>query len=148
DPHEVDEARFPGLKEKLLRCDVRGRCYLPLTTPRQRLGVLVFGSGKPGHYADADLEQLRHIAAQVADAVDRAISYESLRAHQAWLQQERDRFRLLLDVSNAVSAKRDLNELLQEIFTLLRRLLRHDYTSVTLYHPDRNETRVEAVDFP
>jgi formate hydrogenlyase transcriptional activator len=148
DPNEVDEAKFPGLKEKLLRCDARGRCYLPLTTPRQRLGVLVFGSGRPGHYVGADLDQLRHIAAQVADAVDRAISYESLRAHQAWLQEERDRFRLLLDVSNAVSAKRDLNELLQEIFTLLRKLLRHDYTSVTLHHPESNEIRIEAIDFP
>jgi formate hydrogenlyase transcriptional activator len=148
DIDQVDEERFPGLREKLRQCDARGRAYLPLTTPRQRLGVLVFGSSRPGLYQDEDLAQLQQIAAQVADAVDRAISYESLRAHQAWLQQERDRFRLLLDVSNAVSSKLDLTALLHEVFALVRRLLRHDYTSVTLYHPERGQVLVEAVDFP
>src|SRR5262249_42793469 len=119
----------------------------PLTTARQRLGVLVFGSERIGTYRREDLEQLQQVAAQVATAVDQAISYESLRSHQDRLQQERDRFRLLLDVSTAVSSKLDLSALLQEIFVLLRRLLRHDYTSVALYHPEVDQLRLEALDF-
>jgi formate hydrogenlyase transcriptional activator len=122
--------------------------HLPLTTARQRLGVLVFGSERIGTYRREDLDQLQHVAAQVATAVDQAISYESLRSHQDRLQQERDRFRLLLDVSTAVSSKLDLTALLQEIFALLRRLLRHDYTSVALYHPEADQLRLEALDFP
>jgi len=142
------EARFPMLKPALQRCGLRSQCYLPLTTPRQRLGVLVFGSASIGQYQRDDLEHLQQVAAQVAQAVDQAISYETLRSHQERLQQERDRFRLLLDVTTAVSAKLDLNALLQEIFALLRRLLRHEYTSVALYHPETDQIRIEALDFP
>jgi formate hydrogenlyase transcriptional activator len=148
DIEEFDDTAFPQLKPALRRCGVRSQVHLPLTTARQRLGVLVFGSERIGTYRWEDLDQLRQVAAQVATAVDQAISYESLRSHQERLQQERDRFRLLLDVSTAVSSKLDLNALLQEIFTLLRRLLRHDYTSVALYNPEADHLRLEALDFP
>jgi formate hydrogenlyase transcriptional activator len=139
---------LPQLQPALRRCGVRSQVHLPLTTARQRLGVLVFGSERIGTYRREDLDQLQHVTAQVATAVDQAISYESLRSHQDRLQQERDRFRLLLDVSTAVSSKLDLTALLQEIFALLRRLLRHDYTSVALYHPEVDQLRLEALEFP
>jgi formate hydrogenlyase transcriptional activator len=148
DIEEVDDSRFPALKAALRRCGVRSQCYLPLTTPRQRLGVLVFGSEQLGQYRREDFDHLTQVAAQVATAVDQAISYESLQSHQDRLQQERDRFRLLLDVTTAVSAKLDLNALLLEIFALLRRLLRHEYTSVALYHPETDQIRIEALDYP
>jgi formate hydrogenlyase transcriptional activator len=148
DIEDFDDTAFPQLKPVLRRCGVRSQVHLPLTTARQRLGVLVFGSERIGTYRWEDLDQLRQVAAQVATAVDQAISYESLRSHQERLQQERDRFRLLLDVSTAVSSKLELNALLTELFTLLRRLLRHDYTSVALYHPDADQLRLEALDFP
>jgi formate hydrogenlyase transcriptional activator len=148
DIEDVDDARFPSLREALRRCGVRSQAYLPLTTARQRLGVLVFGSEQVGQYRREDFDQLLQVAAQVATAVDQAISYESLRSHQDRLQQERDRFRLLLDVSTAVSSKLELTALLQEIFALLRRLLRHEYTSVALYQPETDQLRIEALDFP
>jgi formate hydrogenlyase transcriptional activator len=148
DADDFDDAALPQLKPALRRCGVRSQVHLPLTTARQRLGVLVFGSERIGTYRREDLDQLLQVAAQVATAVDQAISYESLRSHQERLQQERDRFRLLLDVSTAVSSKLDLTALLQEIFALLRRLLRHDYTSVALYHPEADQLRLEALDFP
>jgi len=148
DVEDFDDSLLPQLKPALRRCGVRSQVHLPLTTARQRLGVLVFGSERIGTYRLEDLDQLRQVAAQVATAVDQAISYESLRSHQDRLQQERDRFRLLLDVSTAVSSKLDLTALLQEIFALLRRLLRHDYTSVALYHPEADQLRLEALDFP
>jgi formate hydrogenlyase transcriptional activator len=150
DTEQFDYAALPlpQLQPALRRCGVRSQIHLPLTTARQRLGVLVFGAERIGTYRREDLDQLQHVAAQVATAVDQAISYESLRSHQDRLQQERDRFRLLLDVSTAVSSKLDLTALLQEIFALLRRLLRHDYTSVALYHPEADQLRLEALDFP
>jgi formate hydrogenlyase transcriptional activator len=148
DIDDVDDVRFPSLRAALRLCGVRSQAYLPLTTARQRLGVLVFGSEQVGQYRREDFDQLLQVAAQVATAVDQAISYESLRSHQDRLQQERDRFRLLLDVSTAVSSKLELNALLQEIFALLRRLLRHDYTSVALYQPEADQLRLEALDFP
>jgi formate hydrogenlyase transcriptional activator len=142
------DTRFPALKPALQRCGLRSQCYLPLTTARQRLGVLVFGSASIAQYQRDDLDHLQQVASQVAAAVDQAISYETLRSHQERLQQERDRFRLLLDVTTAVSAKLDLTALLQEIFALLRRMLRHEYTSVALYHPENDQIRIEALDYP
>jgi formate hydrogenlyase transcriptional activator len=55
---------------------------------------------------------------------------------------------LLLEVTNALVSNLDLHELLKQIATCLRRVIRHDYTALALYDPARNEMRLTALDFP
>jgi len=69
-------------------------------------------------------------------------------SHQQQLERERDRLRLLLDVTNLLVANRNFRELFVDISGMLRRVIHHDYASLSLYSPTRNLMRVYALDFP
>jgi formate hydrogenlyase transcriptional activator len=142
------EARFPRNVELLRKEGIKSFCLLPLTTAQRRVGALALGSVKKGAYNEADLEFLRQVAAQVAVAVDNALNFQDAQVYQEQLSRERDRLRLLLEVNNALVSNLDLRELLKEIAACLRRVIRHDYTSLALYDPARNEMRLTALDFP
>jgi formate hydrogenlyase transcriptional activator len=139
---------FPRNVELLRKEGLRSFCLLPLTTAQRRVGTMAFGSVKKGAYGEADLEFLRQVAAQVAVAVDNALNFQDAQVYQEQLARERDRLRLLLEVNNALVSNLDLRELLKAIAACLRRVIRHDYTALTLYDPARNEMRVRALDFP
>ena len=63
------------------------------------------------------------------------------------LVRERDQMRLLLEVNNVVVSTLDLHELLGAISTCLRPLIQHDYASLALYEPERQQLRLQALDF-
>jgi formate hydrogenlyase transcriptional activator len=67
---------------------------------------------------------------------------------EADLLRERDRLQMLLEVGNVLVSHRDLHELLQAISACVRRVLQHDYLSLSLYDPDLRQFRVYAIDFP
>jgi formate hydrogenlyase transcriptional activator len=64
------------------------------------------------------------------------------------LTRERDRLRLLLEVTNAVVAHLDLRDLLHAVSTLLGQLVPHDLSNIALYDPQGKGVRVVALDFP
>jgi formate hydrogenlyase transcriptional activator len=142
------DTRFPLNVELLRKVGIRSFCLLPLTTAQRRVGALGFGSVRKEAYDGADLEFLRQVAAQVAVAVDNALNFQDAQVYEEQLSRERDRLRLLLEVNNALVSNLDLRELLKEIATCLRRVIRHDYTALALYDPATNEMRLRALDFP
>jgi formate hydrogenlyase transcriptional activator len=64
------------------------------------------------------------------------------------LTRERDRLRLLLEVTNAVAAHLDLGDLLHAVSALLGQLAPHDLSNIALYDPRGKGFRVVALDFP
>jgi len=64
------------------------------------------------------------------------------------LARERDRLRLLLEVTNAVVAHLDLRDLLRAISAVLGQVVPHDMSSIALYDLQDNGFRVVALDFP
>jgi formate hydrogenlyase transcriptional activator len=81
--------RWPKHAARLAGMNVHSTCYLPLTTSRGRIGVLGFGSKEAGVYDTADIDFLRHVASQVAVAVENALAFEQIEALKAKLQQEK-----------------------------------------------------------
>ena len=69
-------------------------------------------------------------------------------SYQQELEQERDRLRLLLDITNLLVANRNFRELFIAISGLLRRIIHHEYAALILHSPSRNLLRVYALDFP
>jgi formate hydrogenlyase transcriptional activator len=63
------------------------------------------------------------------------------------LAAERDRLRLLLAVNNAVVTHLDLHDLLAAVSASLRAVLHHEFLSLSLYDPAREELRVHVLDF-
>ena len=90
---------------------VESFCMLPLTTSVRPLGAMAFGSPSAGAFNESVLEFLELVVEQVAVAVDNVLHDQSAAAMQAQLSQERDRLRLLLEVSESIASHRDLDEL-------------------------------------
>src|ERR1700722_4699028 len=64
----AEETRWPQLPDRAKPYGVNSACYLPLTTARRRLGVLIFACKQAGAYDTADVDFLQQVANQVAGA--------------------------------------------------------------------------------
>src|SRR5919109_260043 len=88
------------------------------------------------------------VAAQVAVAVDNALHSPEAQALQRQLAQERDRLRLLLEVTNSVIANLELRDVLRTVSATLRRVMHCDVAGVLLPDAEHHQLRVYALDFP
>jgi formate hydrogenlyase transcriptional activator len=142
------ESRYPRLTKIIQDRGIRALCLVPLTTAQRRLGALGFGSREAGAYDTVDLEFLGQVAAQVAVAVDNALNAEAAQSYQEQLARERDRLKVVLDVTTAMVSSLDIDALFKTIAASLRPVLRHDYTSLVLRDPETGEYGLHALDFP
>lgn len=143
-----EDQRFPQVMPLLRAHDVKSLCMVPLTTALRRLGAMGVGSTRAGAFVESDVEFLVRVARQVAVAVDNALHYQDSQSYQQQLGRERDRLRLLLEVNNTLVANLDLRELFAAISSSLRRVMHHDYTSLTLLEAGAGRLRLHALDFP
>jgi formate hydrogenlyase transcriptional activator len=142
------ETRFADLVERARPYGVRSMCLLPLTSPRRRLGVLVFGTTHQKDYSEEDLKLMLTVAAHVAVALENALNYEEARSYQQLLARERDRLRLLLEVNNNVVSHLELSDLFQAVSAALRECFHHEYTGLWLIEEDGTRIRCVGLDFP
>jgi len=142
------ERRFPKLIPMLRENDVQSYCVVPLTTAMRRLGAMGFGSFQRNSYPQADFDFMQQVAKQVAVAVDNALNFEAVQSVQKQLKEEHDRLRLLLEINNTVVSTLDLRELLNAVSASLRRLVPHEYASLSLYDPETESLQIHALDFP
>jgi formate hydrogenlyase transcriptional activator len=64
------------------------------------------------------------------------------------LAEERDRLRVLLDITNAVSTELEIGALLRATGAALRKVLPFDRTDLTLYEPEERLLRIQALVSP
>ena len=142
------ESRYPRILQVLKTHGVRSACLLPLTSAHRRLGALGFGSREQYLYSEEELDFMKQVARQVAVAVDNVLNFETAQSTQRQLEQERDRLKLLLEVTTAVNSTLDVRQLFAVISTCLREVLHHDFASLSLYDRESRQLRVYALDFP
>ena len=142
------ETRFPDIVERARPYGVRSLCLLPLTSPRRRLGVLVFGTTYQKDYDAEDLKLMTTVAAHVAVAVENALNFEDACSYQQLLTRERDRLRLLLEVNNHVISHLELGDLFQAVSSALRDCFHHEYTGLWLFEEGSPRLRCVGMDFP
>ncbi|HXG50075.1 MAG TPA: sigma 54-interacting transcriptional regulator [candidate division Zixibacteria bacterium] len=142
------EERFPEVARWLHERGVLSLCVVPVTTALRKLGALAFGSSSGGAYSELDVVFLQQVARQVAVAVDNALNFAEAQSVQEQLKNERDRLSILLEVNNAVVSVLDLHELLSAVSRSLRRLVPHEYASLSLYDRETEHLLIHALDFP
>jgi len=135
-PHNLAILREHGIRSYLL---------VPLTTSVRRLGVLCFFSQRTGTYADADVVFAQRVAAQIALAIDNALNFAHAERHHRDLTDQRDRWRALLEVNNALVTTRDLPQLVERIAATLGSVVPYDHIVLTLYDDASDELHVAAV---
>jgi formate hydrogenlyase transcriptional activator len=130
---EKGDSRFPKLTV-MAELGLRSLCALPLRTAHRQLGSLVFVSRMEDAYSEEEQRFLSLVADQIALALEGARSQE--------------RLRLLLEITNRVVGKLDLRELLQEVVSGVRQVMRTDAVGVVLPDQETGQLRLYALDFP
>ena len=143
-----EETRFPEMLNLMRENGVKSFCGLPLATAHRRVGVLGLGSISPDSYPADQLNFLGQVATQVALAVDNALNFQKAQSYQQQLSRERDRLRVVLEVTNTVVSNLNLHELLKAIAASLERVTRHEFTGLSLFDPATNQLRLHALNFP
>lgn len=146
--HLASDVQFPQLCSWLYDRGIRSLCIVPVTTALRKLGALAFGSTQQAAYIERDVVFLKQVARHVAVAVDNALNFEQAQSVQKQLKEEHDRLKLLLEVNNTVVSVLDLRELLNAVSASLRRLVPHEYASLSLYDPESHRLNIHALDFP
>jgi formate hydrogenlyase transcriptional activator len=142
------DPRFPELCRWLYERGMRALCIVPVTTAARKLGALAFGSTHADAYSESDVAFLQQLGRHVAVAVDNALNFARAQSVQQQLKEQHDRLKLLLDVNNTVVSVLDLRELLNAVSASLRKLVPHEYASISLYDQESNRLNIHALDFP
>ncbi len=107
-------------------------CLLPLATALGPVGLIAFASSHEGTYSQCDTSVLRYIGALVAMAIDNERHQQEAVGRERQLQAERDHWRTLLAMTNAVVTQRDVAALRAAIVPNVRRIVPHDHTNLYL----------------
>jgi formate hydrogenlyase transcriptional activator len=134
-PNLAEERRWPKVTGRMGEDGIRSFCIVPLTTALRRLGAMGFASVQEGAYEDTDVEFLQQVGKQVAVAVDNVLHHQDL-------IRDRDRLRLLLEVSESIASHRDLEGLFRDLAQRLPDVVPFDYINAVLHEPERDVMRL------
>jgi formate hydrogenlyase transcriptional activator len=140
-PDLAEEHRWPKVTQRMQEDGINSFCVVPLTTAVRRLGAMAFASLKKEAYGEADVEFLQQVGKQVAVAVDNVLHYQDLTL-------DRDRLRLLLEVSESIASHRDLAELFRDLVQRLHRVAHFEHMRLLLHDPERNVMRLHILETP
>ena len=139
-------AIYPELSS---RFDQAESAYIfPISTPRTKLGALVFVRQQRLDFSSADVELMRSIGGHVAVALGNALAITSMEAYQRDLTRERDRLSLLLEINNHVVTVLDINDLLRATSASIRKHFANDFTSFMLFDDGCDRLKFVVLDFP
>ena len=99
------------------------------------LGTFAILYREPRSPATADLQLIESASHIAGIAIERDIN-------EAKLRQERDRLRLLLEITNGMTSKLDLGHLIEALSTNLLSVTRCDFLGLVLPHADSRELRL------
>ena len=126
----------------------RSTYVFPVSTSRQRYGVLSVTKDRGQEFLHEDVELLRSLASHVAVALECAVARDSAELYQRQVVKERDRLRLLLEINNHIVSKLDLNELFRSASESIRSYFRHDFTGFWIIDKQSNQLEGVVLDFP
>ncbi|UCQ11853.1 formate hydrogenlyase transcriptional activator FlhA [Edwardsiella tarda] len=114
-------------------------CQMPLTTEQQRLGGLELIKEGADAFSEGELALAAPLAEVVAQIFERLLEREQFQQQEEQLRRERDHFRILVDVTNAVTSKLELDALAAEVSKEIHRFFGIDYIGLSLVeqHDDR-----------
>ncbi len=137
-----DLSKYRSLIADLVKGEgVKTACSVPLVAGDRTLGVLTLMSLKVHAFSEQDGELLTLVGGQIALAVDNTLNFQHA-------ERENERFKMLLDVSNALSAVLDLNDVLKITSTILRQHINYDQAGIGLYDAELDHFSIIALDNP
>jgi formate hydrogenlyase transcriptional activator len=136
-----DEARWPDVVQETLGDGIHALTLVPLSNGNRRLGILGFGFTAPFQPDQEELAFLLRVASEVAVSVDGYLTRQAL-------LHERDRMRVLFDITNALVSKLTIDELFSAISEQLSRVVAHDFAMVALLDKTTGEVHLSGLHSP
>ncbi len=137
-PNLADEHRWPKVVQRMKEDGINSLCVVPLTTAVRRLGAMGFSSLRKEAYSELDVEFLHQVGKQVAVAVDNVL-------HHQELIHDRDRLRLLLEVTESIALHYDVDRLLHDLAQRLPSIVPFDYINIVLHDPAKEVMRLRLL---
>ena len=131
----------------LVASGVQAGVCLPLRTQRGTYGVLNVGSPNADAFPMSEIMLLWQIARQLAVAIENATYFDRAERYRREASDERDRFKLLLDVNNTLVSTLDAHSLWSSVLETVRRTLNHDYASLVVFSAGTRELHLEAATY-
>ncbi|WP_337261987.1 MULTISPECIES: formate hydrogenlyase transcriptional activator FlhA [unclassified Serratia (in: enterobacteria)] len=124
--------RYPQISALALYPPFSHYCLMPLHASGRLLGGCELLRNCPQPFSDASLVQLQPLMELVALATEQIALREEAEKQQRRLRHEWDDYRVLVDVTNAVLSKLDLDDLIGEISSEIHRFFKIDAISIVL----------------
>jgi len=148
-------AKIPQLAERVRLQGIRTSYIFPVSSPRRRLGVLIFGSASRKRYSAKDIEMMGSVAAHVSAVLESALALEATEAYRRELeherrelQHERDRLNLLLEINNHIITHLEVSGLFRAACISIREFLKNAFTGFWLFNEATNKLQCISLDFP
>ena len=136
-----EQAASSDVIRKALEEGIHALTLVPLSNGDHRLGILGFGFAAPYQPDEEGLAFLQRVASEVAVSVDGYLTRQAL-------LRERDRMRVLFDITNALVSKLPMDDLFSAISGQLNRVVAHDFAAVTLLDKATGEMHLKGLHSP
>ena len=140
-PDIDQEVRFENGIKRLREIGMKSYFCFPLTIGQKRIGGLGLAARVVQPCEEKNRRFLERVAELVSLAIENALSTNVL-------QQENERIQMLLEVNAALVSNLDLPELFPAISGFIRKVIRQDYASLSLYDEQRQTLVKYASDWP
>ena len=135
----LKEPSWDEYRDRVVPFGIRAVWSLPLFTREGKvLGTFAILYREVRHPDGADLRLIENAGHIAGIAIERHIHHEALR-------RERDRLRLLLEITNKMSSKLDLSQLVEALSTNLLSVTRCDFCALVLPDADSGELRLTTL---
>jgi len=138
----------PGVDPQTLKSTLCCGYAFPLSTAKRKLGVLCIGREQQGRFSNEDLALMTSVAAHVSSTLESAITTDAADIYQRRLLDERNRWKLLLDINNHIVSHLHINELLRAASSSLRQYFANDFAGIWVVDKERNLLKNAVMDFP
>lgn len=140
--------KVPMIAERMAEIDLQTSYIFPVTSPRSRMGVLLFGSTTHHDYSAEDIEMMGLVASHISIALENAFSLEVAETLRGKLERERDRLRLLLEINNHTVRKLEVNDLFLAASRSIREFFHNAFTGFWLFDESVSQLECMLMDFP
>jgi formate hydrogenlyase transcriptional activator len=125
---------------------IQSLCTAPLICADGRPGSFVIGSRHCGAYSQEDLRFLSLVTDMIANALDNAITFDSLKRTQDDQTAEKGRLQLLLDLTGQIAPNLDIRHLLRTTSAMVRRTIRCNAVAIHLPDKESSSLQLFAID--
>ena len=136
--------RYPQLSALNLYPPFNGYCLVPLLASSGLLGGCEFTRQNATPFSEEDKNGLHELCMLAAIAVEQIQLRENALFQQSQLRHERDDFRILVDITNAVLSKLDLDELTGEIAKTIHHFFHINAISIVLCDADKDSEQASV----